>query len=139
MSKDTTHNSICTQCGASDSCITPKDFNEYKSIKEKHGLTGYNQIKINYIQKVRNILDDKLKMGEDYNQLLDLYTLLVFVTQGKCTNEQVHDAWSIWQDKTEPNHKSIIPFRSLIKELQELDSKYRDAINETYHQIWCNG
>jgi len=84
---------------------------------------------MNYIQTTKDLLEVELKMeGTNYEDLLDVYALLVFVRGEKCTNKNVHDAWSIWQDNSMPNHKSLIPFEKLTKEVQDLDSEYRDAI-----------
>jgi len=84
---------------------------------------------MNYIEKVKTELDLILEMEvTPYEGLLDVYALLVFTVGKNCTNENIHDAWSIWMSKTEPNHKSLIPFNELTKETQDLDSKYRDAV-----------
>jgi len=82
----------------------------------------------NYIEKIRIKLDKELQMGDDYKDLLDIYVLLVLVRGAFCTNKDVHNAWSVWQNKTQPNHRSLIHFERLKKEVQDLDTKYRDAI-----------
>ena len=78
-----------------------------------------------YIEEVRDRLAEEIDVEGD---LLDLYTLLVFVKGRDCTLENVHDAWSIWRNKTNSAHKSLIPFRKLTDEVQELDREYTDAI-----------
>ena len=85
---------------------------------------------MNYIQKIKEQLRTELKWGNDtdYESLLDLYATLVLVTGEKTTLENVHDAWSAWQNKTEPNHRSLKPFSELTKEVQELDRPYTEAI-----------
>jgi len=84
---------------------------------------------MNYIQEVKEMLDEKLKMsGTEYEDLLEVYTLLVLIKGIDCTNEDVHDAWSVWQNKIDPTHQSLTFFEGLTEEVQELDSKYRDAI-----------
>jgi len=88
---------------------------------------------MNYVEKIKNDLDNELKMGDDYKQLLDLYTLLVFTKGNKCTNKNVHDAWGIWQTKTMSNHKSLVPFKKLDKKIQDLDTMYKEAIIKIYN------
>lgn len=84
---------------------------------------------MNYVQNVQALLDEELKMkGADYEGLLEVYTLLVITKGENCTNEDVHDAWSIWQNKTQPSHRSLIPFEQLTKKVQDLDDQYRLAI-----------
>lgn len=84
---------------------------------------------MNYVEIVRKMLDEELKMsGTPYEGLLDVYALLVLTVGKECTNENIHDAWSIWQNRTQPEHRSLKPFSELSLDVQELDSKYRDAV-----------
>ena len=84
---------------------------------------------MNYIEKIKNLLESELKMrGTDYEGLLDVYGLLVLTVGENCTNEHIHDAWSIWQAKTQPKHHSLKPFIELTKEVQDLDEPYRQAV-----------
>lgn len=84
---------------------------------------------MNYVQKVRDLLEEELKMkGTDYEDLLDFYGLLVMTVGKDCTQEHIHDAWSFWQNRTMPEHKSLKPFNELTKEVQDLDEKYRLAV-----------
>lgn len=84
---------------------------------------------MNYIEKVKELLEVELKMvGTPYEDLLDVYGLLVLTVGENCTNEHIHDAWSVWQSKTQPDHKSLKPFKELTKEVQNLDEPYRQAV-----------
>jgi len=83
---------------------------------------------MNYIETIKKQLDKELTMGPDYKDLLGHYAVLVLIKGEECTNEDVHDAWSAWQNDIDPEHKSLIPFDELTKEVQDLDSEYRDAI-----------
>jgi hypothetical protein len=62
-------------------------------------------------------------------ELLDVYALLVLIKGSDTTSENVHDAWSVWQNNVNPTHKSLVPFKALPKEIQELDDEYRDMIH----------
>lgn len=89
---------------------------------------GKNKV-VNYIQRIQELLDAELNMkGTEYEGLLGVYALLVFTVGKNCTNEHIHDAWSIWQSKTEPEHRSLVPFGDLTEEVQNLDIPYRDAV-----------
>jgi len=84
---------------------------------------------MNYVQKVVKLLDEELKMSSTaYEGLLKVYALLVFTVGEDCTNEHIHDAWSLWQNKTLRKHHSLIPFNELTKEVQDLDEPYRQAV-----------
>lgn len=86
---------------------------------------------MNYIQKVQDELEKRLKMrGTPYEGLLETYCLLVLTVGNSCTQEHIHDAWSVWQNKTQPDHHSLKPFNELTKEVQELDEPYRLAVVE---------
>jgi len=84
---------------------------------------------MNYINKTKDLLEEELKMkGTSYEDLLDVYALLVLTVGENCTNEHIHNAWSVWQNKTQPEHKSLKPFKKLTKEIQDLDELYRQAV-----------
>lgn len=87
---------------------------------------------MNYIQQARDILSKKIDVESD---LLDLYTLLVFTHGDMCAWNNVHDAWAIWRNKTNPSHKSLIPFSELTPKVQELDREYAEAIRATAAEI----
>jgi hypothetical protein len=91
---------------------------------------------MNYIQKARSILAEKIDVEED---LLDVYTLLVFTTGSDTELVDVHEAWAIWKNKTDPSHKSLVPFSELTPEVRELDRKYVEAIQETAREISREG
>lgn len=83
---------------------------------------------MNYIQKAKQILSSKIDVEND---LLNLYTLLVFTKGIDCENIDVHDAWSVWRNETNPEHKSIIFYGDLTPEVQQMDEEYTKAIRET--------
>ena len=84
---------------------------------------------MNYIQQIQNLLDKELNMSSTkYEGLLETYGLLVLTVGEKCTKKNIHDAWSIWQNKTFSNHKSLIPFNKLTKKVKFLDEEYRQAV-----------
>lgn len=83
---------------------------------------------MNYIQEIIEQLNAKLP-GLDPT-LINFYALLVQVRPFNCSLENVHDAWAIWKNTTNPNHKSLIPFEDLSVEVQDLDHKYMVAIRE---------
>ena len=51
------------------------------------------------------------------------------------TNEAIHDAWSIWKNTVDDTHKSIVPYKQLSIEIQELDAPYTDAVNRAADRI----
>jgi len=84
---------------------------------------------MNYINKIYDLLDNELKLkNTPYEDLLETYGLLVLIVGENCTNENIHDAWSIWKNKTDSTHKSLKPFNELTKEVQNLDEPYRLAV-----------
>ena len=83
---------------------------------------------MNYIEKIKEELQKEYNFPKGYVGLLDHYALLVLVKGTDCTNEDVHDAWSIWQNNMNGTHRSLFPFNELKKEVQDLDTEYRDVI-----------
>lgn len=88
---------------------------------------------MNYIQEIAERLEEKLPGLPE--ELLDLYVLLVVTTGVNTTLENVHDAWSIWANTVNGEHKSLIPFRELTLAVQELDRPYCDAIVELAKEL----
>ena len=83
----------------------------------------------NYVQLVIQLIEQELRMkNTPYEGLLEVYALLAMTVGVDCTNKHVHDAWSIWQSRTQPKHKSLLPFEQLTKEVQDLDEPYRLVI-----------
>lgn len=87
---------------------------------------------MNYIQKIKDILSKKIEVEPD---LLDLYSLLVCTTGKETTWKNVHDAWAIWKNKTNPDHRSLILFSELTPEVQALDEEYTEAIIDTAYEV----
>ena len=83
---------------------------------------------LNYVDEALELLIAEIPGMPD--ELLDVYVLLVFVKGTATSLEDVHDAWAIWKNRSIPNHKSLIPFDELTKEVQELDRKYMNAIRK---------
>jgi hypothetical protein len=82
---------------------------------------------LNYVEQVRAKLADLLPTCDP--ALLDLYTLLALEFGPHTDLVMVHNAWSVWQNRTNPGHRSLIPFPYLAPEVQELDRKYMEAIH----------
>lgn len=88
---------------------------------------------INYVEDIYAKLDKNLPGCP--GGLLDVYCVLVLTTGVNTTNENVHDAWSVWCNIGNQTHKSLIPFSDLTSEIQELDSAYRDAIIQVAREL----
>ena len=91
---------------------------------------------MNYAQEIQNKLEEILKMkGSDYEGLLKFYAQLVLTVGTTCTQKDIHDAWSMWQNETMPEHKSLIPFEQLSNEVKQLDEPYRKAVIKVAKEI----
>lgn len=95
----------------------------------------------NYIENIVGMLSDKLDWypmdTEVKNKmLLNMYAVLVLTKGEDTTDEDVHDAWSASENTFgNINHRSIIPFDELTKEVQKLDEPYTEAIRQVARQI----
>ena len=90
---------------------------------------------MNYIDEVQTELAKHLRVGKG---LMDYYTLLVLILGEETTLADAHDAWAVninrtWrqQNPTLGDHRSVIPFDQLTKEVQDKDQNYLDAIHKT--------
>lgn len=79
-----------------------------------------------YVQRAADALAAELP---DLDPDLSRLHLLLVLTRGvDCTLEDVHDAWAVWCDATNPEHRSLIRFDELAPDVQALDEPYRDGI-----------
>ena len=79
-----------------------------------------------YLDEARNALAKEL-IGI-HPELLDFYTVLVYVKGQQVTCEDVHDAWAMWTHKYKSQHRWLIPFRDLPEDVKAKDQPYVDAI-----------
>jgi hypothetical protein len=77
---------------------------------------------------VRVVLDRLTSVSPGLDpELARLYALLVLVKGEATTLRDVHDAGSVWRDRTRP---SLIPFEQLSRVVQLLDRPYATAIHK---------
>ena len=87
----------------------------------------------NYVQQATTLLAERLPDCDA--DLLALYALLALTLGEETQLRDVHDAWAVWRNATNPAHKSLVPFVVLTPEVQELDRKYMDAIREVGRMV----
>lgn len=88
---------------------------------------------MNYIDKIKKLLmEDNQNIDDTY---ANVYALLVLVTGENTTLENVHDAWSVLKNPIRPDHKSLIPFDELTKEVQDLDQEFVDSIRKVARMV----
>lgn len=66
--------------------------------------------------------------------MVDLYTLLVLRRGEATTREDVHDAWAVWQSRSQPGHRSLVPLDELSEDVQASDDPYVEAIHRASRQ-----
>jgi len=81
---------------------------------------------MNYVAEI--VADLKVDLDDCPDDLLAVYALLVLMKGFFTDLEDVHDAWSVWRNQSNPAHKSLVPFDQLTPEVQALDEKYANAI-----------
>lgn len=81
----------------------------------------------NYVEQVRAELAGLLPTCDP--ALLDLYTLLALEFGTHTDAVMVHNAWAVYRNRTDPGHRSLIPFPYLASEVQDLDEPYVSAIH----------
>lgn len=67
--------------------------------------------------------------SEEDLSLYRLYALLLLTKGGATTDEDVHNAWSVWACGADPQHRSLVPFNQLPPAVQDLDTPYTAAIH----------
>jgi hypothetical protein len=96
---------------------------------------------MNYIDKVARFIGKHCGMDaskpEDL-RLLRIYAVLALTIGEETTEKHVHDAWSAWCCGLEvkaSEHRSLIPFEELPREIQILDEPYAVAIRLAAWQL----
>lgn len=88
----------------------------------------------NYIDEIasqiRERIDPSKLPSEGMDELFASYALLALSKGTEVTNEDVHDAWSVWATKFDPENDSLVPFDDLSAKTQSQDTVFRDAINQ---------
>lgn len=98
------------------------------------GLVAAGEDLGTYVEQMRDRLgaelgnDEIAGWGENTELLLDLYTLLALTRGDDVTSQDVHDAWSVAIQRSDPEHRSLVPFDELAPDVQAMDDRYRDAI-----------
>jgi hypothetical protein len=94
-----------------------------------------------YIRDLANQIRSKFSKSEipdkGLDELFDAYAVLALSKGKEVTNEDVHDAWSAWATKFDPDNKSLVPFNELPSEIQNYDTKFTKAIQEVSLKLLC--
>jgi hypothetical protein len=80
----------------------------------------------NYVQRITGELAARLPDCDP--TLISLYALLALEFGLEVDECMVHNAWAVWRNLTDPDHRSLIPFPFLAPEVQRLDTPYAQAI-----------
>lgn len=66
--------------------------------------------------------------GHDTKLLFRLYALLLLAKGTAVTARDVHNAWAIWMQETDPGHHAIRPYEELDPAAQASDEPFVTAI-----------
>jgi hypothetical protein len=84
---------------------------------------------------LRDELGDQLSNEPGSENLLRLYALLAMVKGTETTQEDVHHAWSLWMETTNPGHPSIVPFNDLSADTRREDEPFLQAIHRAASRL----
>jgi hypothetical protein len=88
----------------------------------------------NYIEEIasqiRAEIDPANLPDDGLDQLFASYALLALSKGVDTSNEDVHDAWSVWATQFDPQNRSLVPFDELSAENQAQDTIFRNAIRK---------
>ncbi len=78
---------------------------------------------------IRSCLPSGTDVPEDSDYLFILYAVLLRAKGEDTRSSDVHDAWSAWMYRGEPDHESIRPYAELAPSVQEEDMPFLKAIH----------
>ena len=92
-----------------------------------------------YIEKIaqaihREAFPDQ-SMDSEERDLYLIYAVLALTIGEMVTKQHVHDAWSAWKTRSDPNHEAVVPFDQLGADKQEEDRPYVEAIRQIARRI----
>lgn len=71
----------------------------------------------------------------DSDELFTIYALLALAKGNEVTEEDVHNAWSVWMSRKDPDHESLIPYAQLDSDIKNMDKPYVVAIRRVAKQL----
>lgn len=78
---------------------------------------------------IRSCLPKDTGVPKNSDDLFLLYAVLMRAKGAGTQAADVHDAWSAWMSRIEPDHESIRPFDQLAPSVQEEDAPFLTAIH----------
>jgi hypothetical protein len=79
-------------------------------------------------REIRSNVDPAVLPTDDTDELFDVYAVLLLAVGEDVTRRDVHNAWSAWMTRRDPNHESLVPFDELESSVQAADQPFVDAI-----------
>lgn len=78
---------------------------------------------------IRNCLPIGTQVPNDSDDLFILYAVLMRAKGDGTQTADVHDAWSAWKSRSDPDHESIRPYDQLPPLVQKEDAPFVTAIH----------
>jgi hypothetical protein len=97
-------------------------------------MTYFNELAAEIEQGV----PQELLPDGDTGFLFRLYALLALVKGTDVTAADVHNAWAVWMEQQDPDHRSIKPFEELSAETQASDEPFAKAIRAAAERLDVN-
>lgn len=69
------------------------------------------------------------------DELFDSYAVLALNKGTSVTNEDVHNTWSAWATKYDPDNSSLVPYDRLPPDIQQEDTPFTKAIREVASEL----
>lgn len=78
--------------------------------------------------EIEQLVPRQLVPKDDTRSLFRLYALLALAKGRAVDTNDVHNAWAVWMQERNPDHRSIKPFDELDSETQSSDEPFARAI-----------
>jgi hypothetical protein len=79
-----------------------------------------------------------LLLDRDTRPLFRLYALLALVKGTDVTAADVHNAWAVWMEQQDPDHRFIRPFEELDAKTRASDEPFAKVIREAAERLGLN-
>ncbi|CAJ1494223.1 hypothetical protein MU0083_000718 [[Mycobacterium] kokjensenii] len=78
---------------------------------------------------IQSYLPEGTHVPKDSSDLFVLYAVLMRAKGEDTQGADVHDAWSAWKSRSEPDHESIRPYDQLSPSVRKEDAPFLAAIH----------
>ncbi|PTL60056.1 DUF7701 domain-containing protein [Paraconexibacter algicola] len=85
--------------------------------------------------EIENRVPSEVMPDGDTGLLFRIYAVLLLAKGEQVTDEDVHNAWSVWMQENQGDHPALRPFSELDASARESDEPFVAAIRAAWREV----